>query len=209
MKRYFLAQTATSKYIGITTIEEIAALLNANKIREDYVAAERTSTIPSYVQLMKSRDAKWVTVAQLLAAAYKNEPLITVVLKDVENNTFLLSERYHSDDGPWEVALGAVEDYFDQHLNDFANTSMKEFQVFYKSDTCPPTVMAFKLKLEHHTVYEIVLAYKGDPALKTYPYAFDENECRKIEPPDEFPSVALELKPPKYDPTAPLPRGWD
>jgi hypothetical protein len=209
MKRYFLAGTTTSKYIGLCTTEVIAAMLNSNQIRDDYVAAERTSTCPSYVQLRKSADAKWVTVAELLAAAYKNEPVITVVLKDVKNNTFPLSERYHSEDGPWQVAVGAVEDYFDQHAKEYSHTSMKEFQIFYMSDTCPPTVMDFKLSLEHHTTYEIVIDYSEDPAERPCFYSFDENRCRKVVSPDEFPSVALELKPPKYDPTAPLPRGWD
>jgi hypothetical protein len=199
-KRYFVAQTTTSKHICIREVEEIAALLNANKIQEDYVAREWTG--PSSDQMMQKGDTDWVTISQLLAAAYKDKPLVTVVLKDVENNTFLLSERYHSDAYPKQVALGAMENYLDQHFKEFAKTSPKDFFVYFKSDKCPPTVMTVKFKVESHTVKKGVTGYKGDPAEKTYPHTYDESESRKVEPPDEFPSVALELKPPKYDPTA-------
>jgi len=97
-KCYFVAQTTTSKRICICRVEEIAALLNANKIQGDYVAREWTGL--SSDQKMNNGDAPWVTILHLLAAIYKDKPLITVVLKDVENNTFPFCERYHSTDGP-------------------------------------------------------------------------------------------------------------
>lgn len=206
MKRYFVAQTTTSKYIGIHTTPDIAALLNANMIQEDYVVTECACTGPSYAQLMKSGDATWVTISYLLAAAYNDTPLITVILKDVEKDTFLLIERYHSNDGPWQVALGAVENYFDQHFKEFAKTPPKTFRVYFKSDKCPPTVMTVTLKVGNHTVYKSVIGYKGDPSEETFPYTYDQSDPRNVEPPDEFPPVALGLKPPKYDPTAPLPQ---
>lgn len=207
-KRYVVAQNTTSERIGIFCgVEEIAALRNANKIQADYVAREWTG--PSSGQ-MKNDDAPWVTITQLLATAYKDKPIITVVLKDVENDKFLLNERYHSDDGPWQVALGAAENYFDQHYKEFAQTSPKEFRVYFKSEKCPPTVMSFKLKVESHTVYKGIIGSKYDPSEETFPYQFvDSSTPHNVEPPDEFPSVALDLKPPKYDPTAPLPSGWD
>jgi hypothetical protein len=206
MKRYFVAQTTTSKYVGIYTTQDIAALLNANRIQEDYVVTECACTGPSYAQLMKSGDATWVTISKLLAATYKDTPLITVILNDVENNTFLLTERYHSDDGPWQVALGAAEDYFDRHFKEFAKRPPKPFLLYFQSDKCPPSVMTFKLKVESHTVYKGIIGSKQDPSEETFPYKFvDYSSPHNVEPPDEFPSVALELKPPKYDPTAPLP----
>jgi hypothetical protein len=209
MKRYYVAQAATSKRIGICSIEEIAALLNANKIQEDFVATECNPDGPSYAQIMKSEDAKWATIAQLLEAAYKDKPIITVVLKDVENSKFLINERYHSEDDPYSVALTAVENYFDQHFKEFAKTSPKIFLVYFKSDKCFPTVMTVKLKVESHTVKMGVTGYQGDPWEKTYPWQYSKPEPRKMEPPDQFPLVELEPKPPKYDPAAALPMGWD
>jgi hypothetical protein len=200
-KRYFVAQTPTSKRICICGVEEIAALLNANKIQEDNLAREWTC--PSSDQMMTNGDAPWVTIAQLLAAAYKDKPLVTVVLKDVENNTLLISERYHSNDGPRQVALGAAENYFDQHFKEFAKTPAKQFLLYFKADKCPLSVMTFKLKVESHTVYKGIIGSKEDPSEETFPCEFvDYSSPHNVEPPDEFPSVAFELKPPKYDPTA-------
>jgi hypothetical protein len=206
-KRYLVAQTRTSERICICGVEEIAALLNANKIQEDYVAREWTG--PLSTQEMNNSDAAWVTVAQLLAAVYKDKPIVTVVLKDVENNTILLSERYHSEDGPWQVALKSAENYFDQHLDEFAQTPPKEFLLYFKSDKCPPSVMTFKLKVESHTVRKGIIDSKYEPSEETFPYQFvDDSTPHNVEAPDEFPSVAIDLKPPGYDPTAPLPPGF-
>jgi hypothetical protein len=207
MKRYFVAASKASPQICIRDVAEIAALLNANKIQEHYVAREWTG--PSSQQMMANDDTPWLTIAQLLAEAYKDKPIVTVVLKDIENNIFLMSERYHSEDGPWQVAFGAMDIYFNKHFKEFDRAPPKEFLVYFKSDKCPPSVMTVKLKVGKYTVYRSVIGYKGDPAEETYPYTYDESEPRKVEPPDVFPSVALELKPPKYDPTAPLPGGWD
>jgi hypothetical protein len=44
MKRSFLAKTKASKSIGIYSVADIAALLNANTIQGDYVATECTVT---------------------------------------------------------------------------------------------------------------------------------------------------------------------
>jgi hypothetical protein len=69
--------------------------------------------------------------------------------------------------------------------------------------------MTIKLKVESHTVKIGVMGSREDPYEETFPYTYEEGEPHKVEPPDEFPLVALELKPPKYDPTAPLPNDWD
>src|SRR2546425_167820 len=97
-KRYLVAQTTTSKPICICRVEEIAALLNAKKIQEDYVARDGS------IEMLENSSGPWVTIAQLLADNYRDKPIITVVLKDVENNTFLISERYYSDHGPYQMA---------------------------------------------------------------------------------------------------------
>ncbi len=210
MKRHFVAQTASSKYkIGIFSIEDVAALLNANKIQDDFVATECNLSGPSYAKIIQSGDAKWVTIAQLLEADYKDKPIITVALKDAENNEFLLSERYHSDAGPLLVAEGAMENYFDQHFKELAKVPPKEFLLYFKSDKCPPSVWTIKLKVGNHIVYRGVRGSKHDPAEEICHYTYDKSEPRNVSSPDEFPSVALELKPPKYDPTTTLPRGWD
>jgi len=98
-----------------------------------------------------------------------------------------------------------MENYFDQHFKEFSKTPPKEFFLYFKSDKCPSSVLTIKLKVGNHTVYKGVIGSKYDPSEETYPYTYDESEPRKVEPPDEFPQVALELKPPKYDPSASLP----
>lgn len=80
MKRYFVAASKTSPQICIRDVAEIAALLSANKIQEHYVAREWTG--PSSQRMTENDDAPWLTIAQLLAVAYKDKPIVTVVLKD-------------------------------------------------------------------------------------------------------------------------------
>ena len=65
MKYYYIAKTSTSGFVGAFTIEQIAAQLEANAIRRDFVATESTDL--SYNQLMKIGGATWVPVSQLLA----------------------------------------------------------------------------------------------------------------------------------------------
>ncbi len=202
-KRYIVAQTTTSNSISTCAVEEIAALLNANMIQEDYVAREWAGSLPD--QAVKNVDEPWVTISQLLADAYKDKPLITVVLKDVENNAVIFSERYHSDDGPLGAAFGAMDCYFAKHFKEFAQTPPKEFLLYFKSDKCPPTMVTVKLKVGNVTCYKGVIGSKDAPAEEAYPYTYDESEPRKVETSEEFPSVALELKSPKYDPAASLP----
>lgn len=202
-KRYLVARTTTSKpiYIHAYSVEEIASLLNAKNIQEDYVAREWNG--PSSDKMIKHDEASWVTIAQLLAGAYKDKPLITVVLKDVENDAFPLNERYYSGDGPWQVALGAAENYFDEHFKEFAKAPPKQFRLYFKSEKCPPSVITFKLKVESHTVYKGIIGSREDPSEEIFPYQFvDQSNPGKVEPPDEFPSVSFELKLPRYDPTA-------
>jgi hypothetical protein len=43
MTRYFLSRDKLTKFIGVFDVHEIAALLNAKKIREDYIVIECNS----------------------------------------------------------------------------------------------------------------------------------------------------------------------
>ena len=77
MKYYFVAKTPTSGFIGQLTIEDIAANLRSNQIREDYVATE--STGHSYAQLMKTGGVRWVAISELLADEPVVSPTVTTV----------------------------------------------------------------------------------------------------------------------------------
>jgi hypothetical protein len=207
-KRYWVAQTRTTKYFSISTIPEIAALLNAKLISEDFMATEHNRFVHSYDKVLKNEAAVWVKVLELLAEAYKDKPLITVVLKDIENDTLAFSERYHSNNRPRQVAGGAIEIYFNQHYKDYAEKSPKKFLVYFMSDTCPATVMTVQLEVGDWIAKTGIIGSKYAPFEEVHHYAYDESDCRILESPSEFPPVALELKPAKYDPTAMLPPGF-
>jgi hypothetical protein len=202
-KRYFIARTPVSTKGEFCTISDIAAMLNSRIISEEFVAREITRETSG---LKKTKDgAQWLPIAQLLAVAYKDKPLATVVLKDVEKNTFILSERYHTDSSPRSVVCGVVENYFDQHFKEFKEKVPREFLAYYKSDACPAYVITIKLEVGAFTVYRGTTGSKHAPHEETHPYTYDEDNRHELLPPEEFPSVALELKPPKYHPTAYLP----
>jgi hypothetical protein len=207
-RRYWVTQDLNSKGIGVFRVEEIAALLNANHIQEDYLGHECSVGGPSYAQLTKSADAKWLSVSQILASAYSDRPLISVIVQTVETNTIVLAENCRSDDGPWQVGLRMMTDYFDRNLQDLAKRGLEDFAVYFASDRCPPTKVIVKLKLGNRTVYKGVSGSKQEPWEETYPYTCEESKPRSVESPDKFPSSALGPKPPKYDPTAPLPPGF-
>jgi hypothetical protein len=157
---------------------------------------------------MNSEDTVWVKVSELLAEAYKDQPLVTVVLKDVENKTVILNERYHSKCFPRSVAVNAVLRYFDQHFKEYATASPKEFLVYFKSDKCLASVINLKLIVKPVTIRKGIKGSKHAPFEETYPYLCDDSESHILELPEKFPSAALDLKPPKYDPTATLPPGF-
>jgi len=203
-KRYWVAQTRTTKYFSISTIPEIAALLNAKLISEDFMATEHNRFVHSYDKVLKNEAAVWVKVSELLAEAYKDQPLVTVVLKDIENNAFILSERYHSNGNPRSVAAKAVSNYFDQHYKEFERVTPKEFLVYFKGDKYPASKFNFKLIFKPETHLTGTTDSKHAPFEETYPYTFKDSESYVLEPPAKFPSVSLELKPPQYDPTSRL-----
>lgn len=205
--RYWVIKERGAKSVGLFIVEEIAALLNAEEIREDYLALESPNGVYSFDQAIRVGNAKWVKVSEVLSAAYADKPLVSVVLRDGETQTVLLAEQYRASDGPWQVALQTVENYVDQHLGKFATESTKEILVYFKSEKCPASMMTARLKIEEQTVKKGIIGSK-DFCEETYPYKLDPSVPRRLETPEEFPSVVVGTKPPKYEPTWPLPPGF-
>ena len=116
---------------------------------------------------------------------------ITVILKDVANDSFLFREEYCSEDSPWDVATDAVEKFFDGHYRAFAKASPKDFIVYFRSASLPPRCMTAKLTVKPFTVHRSVIGYRGEPAEETFPYSLDIGVPAKVKPPDRFPPYSL------------------
>ena len=77
MKRYFVAKTPVSGFVGLLPREDIAALLETNKITGEYVVTEATGPAYylTYAQLSKRTDIQWKSVSQILTQEDLPEPL--------------------------------------------------------------------------------------------------------------------------------------
>lgn len=76
MKRYFVAKTPTSDFVGLLPIEDIVSLLKSSKITGDFVATEASGPAAylTYPQLAKRTDIQWEAVSQLLTHEVLPEP---------------------------------------------------------------------------------------------------------------------------------------
>ncbi|MEI7729715.1 MAG: hypothetical protein WCO56_09080 [Verrucomicrobiota bacterium] len=203
--RYYVAKDQKTEWICCCRLEEVAALLNAGKIQEDYLTLQTGHDLQPFERTAKDPKAQWVTVSQLLKVAYADKPLVTVIIKDVPDNKILLAERYYSDASPQSVIYGVMDLYFDIHYKEFAQTPPRAFSVYFKSSERPPIVVDFRLIVENKTVYREVIGSMYAPHEEHFPYHYNDGPLRNVEPPDEFPTVPIEQNPPKYDPSAVLP----
>lgn len=120
--------------------------------------------------------------------APKETQSITVVLKDVGNRTLLFYEEHRSADGPVQGALDAAYRFFDRHFQTFAKASPKDFIIYFKSDSCPPSFMTAQLIVDEFTVSRSVMGSDEEPAAEAFPYFLDHSVPADVEPPDEFPN---------------------
>ncbi len=74
MKRYIVAKTPTSGYVGALSAEEIATKLRANEISGDFVVTDFTA---SFMELAKRTDVHWERVSEFVSRPHSDEPAIS------------------------------------------------------------------------------------------------------------------------------------
>jgi hypothetical protein len=113
--------------------------------------------------------------------AKAKSPFLTIVLKDPANNRVLFSEKLHVDRAP-----NLIFSFFDQHFQDFAKESPKDFIIYIVPDGIPPTLMRAKL-----VVGEFI--QENDGSEETFPYDLQYDHKTPPEPagdlPDKLPAA--------------------
>ena len=199
MKCYFVTEAKTSKPIRrCRRIGEIVALLHSNKISESFLVAEASDLNYIYDKMIQSGEAKWTTVAQILFETYKDFPIAPIIVKDLDTNYNIISERYYTKTAPLPLASNVMRNYFYNNYMRFPKHDRKDYLVFCMSDQCPPLEITYTLVLEDFVESRGIIGSDEPPFEKTFPYSIEESQAREIPLPVEF--IELEAKRPKYDP---------